>query len=94
MIGKIIDDIIQKYYNENEEYYEEYRKDEENKNHCMKKEVEEALTEKGVEYVIGTEESCSFPGYDNDFLAVAYIEEDGSLGLRTVFTRMYMIFKI
>lgn len=84
MIGKIIDDIVQKYYNEDEEYYEEYRKDEENKNLCMKKELEEVLMKKGVEYVITTEEGFSFPGYDNNFLAVAYVEEDGTLGLRTV----------
>lgn len=50
----------------------------------MEKELEEVLTEKGVEHVIETEEGFSSPGYDNNFLAVAYIEEDGTLGLRTV----------
>lgn len=84
MIEEIISEIIEKYFDEKEEYYSEYRYDSEDNEFNMKKELEEALTEKGVKFIIGMEDGFSSPGYDNDFLAIAYIDENGSLGLETV----------
>ncbi len=84
MIEEIIKEITEKYYNESEEYYGEYRYDENDKEFNMKKELEEALTEKGIKFIIKKEDGFSSCGYDNDFLAIAYIDENGSLGLETV----------
>lgn len=49
----------------------------------MKKEIEQALTEKGVKFIIKKQDGFSSCGYDNDFLAIAYME-NGELGLETV----------
>lgn len=85
MIKEIINGIVERYYREDENYYGKYRyNDGDGKEFNMKKELEEALTENGIKYIIKEEEGFSSPGYDNDFLAVAYIDENGSLGLETV----------
>lgn len=84
MIKDIISEIIEKYFNVNGRYYGEYRYDSEDNEFNMKKELEEVLTEKGVKFIIEMENGFSSPGYDNDFLAIAYIDENGSLGLETV----------
>lgn len=83
MVENIINEIKQKYYNENEEYYSEYRYDEEDNEFEMKKELEKALNEKGINLIIKKQDGFSSCGYDNDFLAVAYIE-NGVLGLETI----------
>lgn len=84
MVKEIISEIVEKYFKEDEEYYSEYRYDSEDNEFNMKKELEEALTEKGVKFIIEMEDGFFSPGYDNDFLAIAYINENGSLGLETV----------
>ncbi len=84
MIKKVINEIMERYYNESEEYYGEYRYDENDKGFNMKKELEEALTEKGIKFIIKKEDGFSSCGYDNDFLAIAYIDENGLLELETV----------
>lgn len=84
MIEKLIKEIIERYYKKSGEYYGEYRYDENNKEFNMKKELEEALTENGITFIIKKEEGFSSCGYDNDFLAIAYIDENGVLGLETV----------
>lgn len=84
MVKEIISEIIGKYFDYDDEYYKEYRYDSEDNEFNMKKELEEALTEKGVKFIIEIEGGFSSPSYDNDFLAVAYIDEDGSLGLETI----------
>ncbi|MFQ9515362.1 MAG: hypothetical protein ACLRZ9_06000 [Eubacterium sp.] len=84
MVKEIISKIIKKYFKEDEEYYSEYRYDSEGNEFSMEKELEEALTEKGVKFIIEMEGGFSSPGYDNDFLAIAYIDENGLLGLETV----------
>lgn len=83
MVENIINEIKQKYYDENEEYYSEYRYDEEDNEFEMKKELEKALDEKGINFIIKKTGRFSSCGYDNDFLAVAYIE-NGVLGLETI----------
>lgn len=84
MVKDIINEVIEKYYNQDEEYYSQYRYDEEEKEFEMQAEIKNALDKQRIDYVIKTEDGCSFCGYENDFLAVAYTEKDGSLGLITV----------
>lgn len=50
----------------------------------MDEEIKSALEEKGIQFEIGFEDGFSSPGYDNDFLAIAWIEADGTLELKTV----------
>lgn len=57
MIRKLIEEIIEKYYREIDEYYSRYREDEDGFSSCA---------------------------YNNDFLAIAWIEADGTLELETV----------
>lgn len=83
MVIEIINEIKEKYYNKSEEYYSEYRYDEEENEFEMKKEIEKELTEKGVKFIIKKQDGFSSCSYDNDFLAVAYIE-NGELGLETI----------
>lgn len=83
MVKDIINGITEKYYNESEKYYSEYRYDEEENEFEMKKEIEKTLTEKGVKFIIKRQDGFSSCGYDNNFLAIAYIE-NGELGLETV----------
>ena len=84
MIRKLIEEIIEKYYRDEEEYYSSFRYDEENHMVGMKDEIKEVLTEKGATFQIEFEDGFDSCGYCNDFLAIAYIETDGSLGLKTV----------
>ena len=84
MVKNIINEIIERYYRDDEGYYGLYRYDDEENEFNMKEELEKSLTEKGIKYVIKKEDGFSSPGYDNDFLAIAYMEEDGSIGLETV----------
>ena len=84
MIRKLIEEIIEKYYRDEEEYYSSFRYDEENHMVGMKDEIKEVLTEKGATFQIEFENGFDSAGCGNDFLAIAYIETDGSLGLKTV----------
>lgn len=84
MIKDIISGILEKYWREKGEYYGEYRYDEEEKEFNMKEEIEQALTENGVNFLIQKEDGFSSCEYDNDFLAIAYIDENGHLVLETV----------
>lgn len=84
MIRKIIEEIIEKYYRESDEYYSRYREDEDGNDFEMDEEIKSALEEKGIQFKIEFEYGFSSPGYDNNFLAIAWIEADGTLELTTV----------
>ena len=84
MIGEVINQIIEKYYRDEEEYYSSFRYNEENHIVEMEDEIKEALTKKGATFQIEYEDGFDSAGYGNDFLAIAYIETDGSLGLKIV----------
>lgn len=84
MIKKLIEECIKKYYLEEEMYYSEDREDENGDDISMKDELTEILTAKQVPFQISKEEGFDSPGYENSFLAVAFIDENGELGLFTV----------
>ena len=84
MIRKIIEEIIEKYYREDGEYYSRDREDESGNDLEMDEEIKSALEEKGIQFKVGFEYEFSSPGYDNNFLAIAWIEADGTLELTTV----------
>lgn len=84
MIRKLIEEIIEKYYREDGEYYSRDREDENGNDFEMEEEIKSALEENGIQFKVGFEYGFSSPGYDNDFLAIAWIEADGTLELTTV----------
>lgn len=84
MIRKLIEEIIEKYYREGDEYYSRYREDEDENDFEMDEEIKSALEEKGIQFEIGFEDGFSSCAYNNDFLAIAWIEADGTLELKTV----------
>ena len=84
MIRKLIEEIIEKYYRENDEYYSRCREDEDGNDFEMDEEIKSALKEKGIQFEIRFEDGFSSCAYDNDFLAIAWIEADGTLELKTV----------
>lgn len=48
MIRKLIEEIIEKYYRESDEYYSRYREDENGNDFEMDEEIKSALEEKGI----------------------------------------------
>jgi hypothetical protein len=84
MIRKLIEEIIEKYYREIDEYYSRYREDEDGNDFEMDEEIKSALEEKGIQFEIRFEDGFSSCAYNNDFLAIAWIEADGTLELETV----------
>lgn len=84
MIRKLIEEIIEKYYRKIDEYYSRYREDEDGNDFEMDEEIKSALEEKGIQFEIRFEDGFSSCAYDNDFLAIAWIEADGTLELETV----------
>lgn len=84
MIRKLIEEIIEKYYRKIDEYYSRYREDKDGNDFEMGEEIKSALEEKGIQFEIRFEDGFSSCAYDNDFLAIAWIEADGTLELKTV----------
>lgn len=84
MIRELIEEIIERYYRESGEYYSGYREDEDGNYFEMDEEIKFALEEKGIQFEIRFEDGFSSCAYDNDFLAIAWIEADGTLELKTV----------
>lgn len=84
MIRKLIEEIIEKYYREDGEYYSRDREDESGNDLEMDEEIKSALEEKGIQFKVEFECGFSSSCYDNDFLAIAWIEADGTLELTTV----------
>ncbi|MGF7002426.1 putative radical SAM superfamily Fe-S cluster-containing enzyme [Lachnospiraceae bacterium PFB1-21] len=85
-IREKIESIIDKYWQEDEEYYSQYRYEgEEEKEFDIQKEVGEFLKNaRGVtDCKIEFEEGFSSCAYDNDFLAICWIC-NGELDLLTV----------
>ena len=91
MIRKMIEEIIEKYYREDGEYYSRDREDESGNDLEMDEEIKSALEEKGIQFKVEFEYGFSSPGYDNDFLAIAWIEADGTLELTTVLLEIKLI---
>lgn len=98
MIRKMIEEIIEKYYFENSKCYSRYRKvgRESKENYeifkttgkyaylAIDEEIKSALEEKEIRFKIEFKEGYESSFYENDFLAVAWVEADGTLELETV----------
>lgn len=83
MIRKMIEQCIEKYSQYNE-YYTWYREDEDGNSLSMEEELTKILTDKQVNFKINKQDGFDSPGYENAFLAVAFLDETGDLDLVTV----------
>lgn len=82
----IIEDILNKYFNEDGEYYSEYR-EENNKDFYIRDEISKALSKISTNFKIEITDAFESSGYDCSVLSIACIEPNnnwGSLRLKTV----------
>ena len=76
--------IIEKYWNQEKECYLGSRFNEEtNEEIELRNELEECLKENNIPYKISCEDGFDSPGYSNEFLAIAYLD-NGELKLGTI----------
>lgn len=86
-----IQEIINRYYHYDEEYYSQYRYEECDGGEIefnMKDEIEEYLKSVNAIYNIAFEEGYSSCGYDNDFIAVAWLY-NGEIKMETILLELY-----
>ncbi len=81
---KEIEEIIEKYFHKEEEYYSSVRYDEEENEFWMKDELEEYCKKNNIKYELTIEDGFDSPGYANEFLAIAYLDKKNVLQLKTV----------
>ena len=77
-----VNNIIEKYYRVKEEHYTRHRYDENDNEVYMDDELREYFEYNDITYDISLEEGFDSPGYEIDFIAVAF-EYEGNLYLRT-----------
>ena len=77
-----VNNIIEKYYREEDEYYTRYRYDENDHEVDMDNELRKYFEDNYITYDISFEEGFESHGYAVDFIAVAF-EYEGNLYLRT-----------
>lgn len=81
---KEIEEIIERYFHKEEEYYSSVRYDEEENEFWMKDELEEYCKKNNIKYELIIEDGFDSPGYANEFLAIAYLDKKNVLQLKTV----------
>lgn len=82
-IEEKINGIVERYWNEDEEYFSQFRYDENETEFDIVKEVKEFLDSAKIMHSVKFESGYSSCGYDNDFLAIAWFS-DGKVELMTV----------
>lgn len=84
-----VEEIIEKYWHEEDEYYSKYRYAENETEFSMVDELQEYMEKNNIDHKILEEDGFGSPGYSNDFMAIAYKVNNGNnfgsrLGLKTV----------
>lgn len=82
----IIEEILDKYFDEEHKYYHRYREDEGN---CydVVDELEQELTKKNISFKLDVTDAFDSPGYECSVLSIAYIKPNNnwcSIELETV----------
>ena len=88
----IIEEILDKYFDEEDEYYHRYREDEE-KYYDVVDELKQELTKKNIPFKIDITDAFNFPVYECSVLSIAYIKPNnncGSIELETVLLEKYV----
>ncbi len=78
-----INEIMERYYHESDGCYSPGRYDSDGNEFNMDEEIKKYLDTTDIVYKIEKEDGFSSCGYDNEFLAVAWIE-NGELKLNTI----------
>ena len=81
---KEIEEIIERYFDKEEEYYSSVRYDEKENEFWMKEELKEYCKKNNIKYELTIKDGIDSPGYENEFLAIAYLDENNVLQLETV----------
>lgn len=84
IMRKEIEEIIERYFDKEEEYYSSVRYDEEENEFWMKEELKEYCKKNNIKYELTIKDGIDSPGYENEFLAIAYLDENNVLQLETV----------
>lgn len=87
MIINDIENIIEKYLNENNCYHA--TRESENGDIEIKDELTEYFTTLNIKFKIEEEEGFDSPGYAEDFMAIAFFDENDELQLLTVLFEYY-----
>lgn len=86
MVKELINTILDKYFDEEHEYYHRYREDDDNCYDVMN-EIEQELKARNINLKVDITDAFNSPGYECSVLSIAYIQPNnnwGSLGLETV----------
>lgn len=84
IMRKEIEEIIERYFHKEEEYYSSVRYDEEENEFWMKEELKEYCKKNNIKYELTIKDGIDRSGYENEFLAIAYLDENNILQLETV----------
>ena len=87
-IREKINEIIDRYYDDEEDRYSTCREDE-LEYYGMKDELEEFLTSNNIEHKVEKEYGFENSSIDTYFIAVAFIDENNKLDLITVYLEDY-----
>lgn len=75
-----MNEILEKYYNNEEEYFSRYRYDENNKEFDISKEIKIYLISENIrQFHVSVEDGFDSAGYSCDMLCCAWIDNDGDL---------------
>lgn len=88
MIINDIQAIIDSYLDEND-YYNRTRESKKNGNIDIKDELTEYFTTLNIKFKIEEEEGFDSPGYAEDFMAIAFFDENDELQLLTILFEFY-----
>ena len=87
MVEEFIDSILDKYYNEDGDYYYRYREDGEV---AVDVELEDELKAKNIKCEVMVTDGFDSPGYECSVLSIAYIDpSNNNLELLTVLLESY-----
>lgn len=75
----IIEEILDKYFDEEHEYYHRYREDEENY-YDVVDELKQELTKKNISFKLDVTDAFDSPGYECSVLSIAYIRPNNNWG--------------
>ena len=81
-----INEIIERYKYEEagETYYNDVRYDQDENGFWLYEELKEYLNKSGIIYELEKRFGCDIANYDNGFIALAYLDENQKLQLKTV----------
>lgn len=84
-----IEQILKKYWHEDNDYYSEYYYDDNNVGHNMKEELENLFVESGLKYIVSYNDCYDSCGYSCNMISVAWVENDGKLYMDNILIEVF-----